>query len=44
MRTFILTCGPVSIEHQARTAAEAFDHGMAELGHMGHGITCRCIR
>ncbi|MEG1127579.1 MAG: hypothetical protein RSE32_03270 [Comamonas sp.] len=44
MRTFILTCGPLSIEHRAETAAEAIDHGINELGHLGHGISCRCIR
>ena len=44
MRTFILTCGPVSIERTASSAAEAFDHGFSELGHMGLGISCRCIR
>ena len=44
MRTFILTCGPLSIERRADTAAEAIDIGLAELGHLGHGISCRCIR
>ena len=27
MRTFVLKCGCVSIQHTARSAAEAFDHG-----------------
>lgn len=44
MFTFVLTCGPLSIEVRADTTEEAFDHGLAELGHLGHGICCRCIR
>ncbi len=44
MRIFVLKCGCVSIQHIARSAAEAFDHGVAALGHMGMGISCRCIR
>ena len=44
MRIFVLKCGCVSIQHIARSAAEAFDHGFAELGHLGLGISCRCIR
>lgn len=44
MRIFVLKCGCVSIHHTARSAAEAFDHGFAELGHLGLGISCRCIR
>ena len=44
MRLFVLTCGGVSIQHIARSAAEAFEHGFNELGHLGMGITCRCIR
>ena len=44
MRTFVLKCGCVSIQHIARSTAEAFDHGFVELGHLGLGISCRCIR
>ena len=44
MRTFVLKCGCVSIQHTARSAAEAFDQGFSELGHLGLGISCRCIR
>lgn len=44
MRTFILTCGSLSIEHRANTTAEAFEHGLAELGHLGYGISCLCVR
>lgn len=44
MHLFILTCGPLAIELRADTAAEAIDQGLAELGHLGHGISCRCIR
>ncbi|MFD2755696.1 hypothetical protein [Comamonas terrae] len=44
MHTFILSCAGVSIQHTARSAAEAFAHAFALLGHLGHGITCRCIR
>lgn len=44
MHIFILSCAGVSIQHTARSAAEAFDHGFAELGHLGQGIACRCIR
>jgi len=44
MRIFVLKCGGVSIQHTARSAAEAFDHGFAELGHLGLGISCRRIR
>lgn len=44
MRVFILTCGCVSIQHIARNTTEAFEHGFNELGHLGLGISCRCIR
>lgn len=44
MHLFILTCGPLAIERRADTAAEAIDQGLTELGHLGHGISCRCIR
>ena len=44
MRTFVLTCGAVSIQYRARTIAEAFEHGFAELGQMGKGISCICQR
>lgn len=44
MRVFILTCGCVSIQHIARNTTEAFEHGFNELGQLGMGISCRCIR
>ncbi len=44
MRLFVLTCCGVSIQHIARSSAEAFEHGFNELGHLGMGISCRCIR
>lgn len=44
MLTFILTCGPVSFSHTAATVRQAFDHGFAELGHLGLGIACKCLR
>ncbi|MEQ6435447.1 hypothetical protein V8Z74_10445 [Comamonas sp. w2-DMI] len=44
MHTFVLTCGAVSILHRARSMAEAFDHGFAELGHLGKAISCICQR
>ena len=44
MRTFILTCGSLSIQRRADTAAEAIDIGLAELGHLGYGISCLCVR
>lgn len=44
MRTFVLTCGSVSIQHIARSTSEAFEHGFNELGHLGLGISCLCIR
>lgn len=44
MRVFVLTCGCVSIQHIARSTAEAFDQGFVELAHLGLGISCRCIR
>ena len=44
MCIFVLKCGCASIQHIARSAAEAFDHGFAELGPLGLGISCRCVR
>lgn len=44
MRLFVLTCGGVSIQHIARSSAEAFEHDFNEMGHLGMGISCRCIR
>ena len=44
MHIFVLTCGGVSIQHIARSTTEAFEHGFTELGHLGLGISCRCIR
>ena len=44
MRIVVLKCDCASIQHIARSAAEAFDHGFAKLGHLDLGISCRCIR
>ena len=44
MRIFVLKCGCASIQHIARSAAEAFDHGFAAPGRLGLGISRRCIR
>ena len=44
MLTFILSCGGVSISHQADSAWEAIDYGIQHLGHLSKGISCRCLR
>ncbi|WP_263282090.1 hypothetical protein [Comamonas thiooxydans] len=44
MLTFILSCGAVSISHQADSAREALDFAFQHLGHFNNGISCRCLR
>lgn len=44
MCIFVLKCDCASIQHIARSAAEALDHGFAAPGHLGLRISCRCIR
>ncbi len=44
MLTFILSCGAVSISHQADSAREALDYAFQHLGQLNKGISCLCQR